>query len=122
MAEMKSVFLVIALSISSSVFAAQKILGEYSTVDIAECTSEIHFLKNGMGVFVDFCEGGDVNGNKTSFAWHMENGAIHAKINGNDEIFRYQDKLACSYIGKKGSADGLIGMDLYFWKKPINCK
>ena len=119
---MKLVFLIIAMSISAPVSAVQQILGEFSTVVGSECISEIHFSKDGKGVFVDYCNGIDGEGYKTSFAWHMENGTIHAKINGSEEIFRYQANLACSYIGKKGSADGLIGMDLYFWKKPVNCK
>ena len=119
---MKLVFFIIAIPASAPVSAAQPILGEFSTVIGSECISEIHFSKAGKGVFVDYCNGIDNEGYKTSFVWRMENGAIHAKINGNEEIFRYQDKLSCSYIGKKGSADGLTGMDLYFWKKPVNCR
>jgi hypothetical protein len=119
---MKPVFLIIAIFISAPVSAAQQMLGEFSTVVGSECISEIHFSKDGKGVFVDYCSGIDGEAYKTRFEWHMENSAIHANINGNEEIFRYQGKLACSYIGKKGNANGLTGMDLYFWKKPVNCK
>jgi hypothetical protein len=119
---MKLVFLIIAASISAPVSAAQQILGEFSTVVGSECISEIHFSKDGKGVFIDYCNGIDGVGYKTSFTWHAEKNIIHAKINGNDEAFIFQNKLSCSYIGKNGNSNGLIGMDLYFWKKPVKCK
>lgn len=124
--KMKPVFLITLFAISGPVFSSQNITGEFSTVSESECNSEIHFYKDGKGVFIDSCRREDgthiYNVEKNIFSWHIKNNKIIAKINGINETFTYHDKLSCAYFGENGSANGLIGFDLYFWRKPIICK
>ena len=123
---MKFTFLIILFSLSTPLFSSEKILGEFSTVSESECNSEIHFFKNGKGIFVDSCrkdDGSHINTiDKQNISWQLNNNKILVKINGLDETFTYHSQLSCSPFGKRGNANGLVGFDLYFWKKPIKCK
>lgn len=122
---MKSIFLIIIFVISNPVISSQKILGEFTTVSESKCNSEIHFFENGKGVFIDYCrrENGTYIGDihKDNISWHINNNILLVKINGINEIFTYHSKLSCNYFGVNGDSSGLIGFDLYFWRKPIKC-
>ena len=123
---MKFTFLIILFSLSTPLFSSEKILGEFSTVSESACNSEIHFLKNGKGVFIDSCRREDGSHietiDKQNISWQINNKKTLVKINGLDETFTYHSQLSCSPFGESGNANGLVGFDLYFWKKPIKCK
>lgn len=123
---MKFTYLIILFSFSKPLFSYEKILGEFSTVSESACNSEIHFFKNGKGVFIDSCRSedgshaGDID--KQNVSWKVNDNRIIVKINGLNEIFTYHNNLSCNPFGKKGYSNGLTGFDLYFWRKPIECK
>jgi len=123
---MKLVFIIITIVISNPFFSSQKILGEFTTVSESECNSELHFFKNGKGVFIDSCrrEDGSYIGDiyKDNISWYINSDVVFVKINGINETFTYDSNLSCIYFGKNGSLNGLVGFDLYFWRKPIKCK
>lgn len=123
---MKIVFLIMLFAISNPAFSSQKIIGKFTTVSESECNSEIHFLKNGAGVFIDSCrrDDGSYFGNiyKDKISWQINDDTLIVKINGINEVFTYHNALSCIYFGEHGSTGGLVGFDLYFWKKPIKCK
>jgi len=124
---MKLLFLIIIFAISNPIFSSQEIPGEFTTVSESECNSEIHFFKNGKGVFIDSCrrEDGSYIGDiyKDNISWHIINDEkLLVKINGINEIFTYYSKLSCIYFGETGDSNGLAGLDLYFWRKPVKCK
>ena len=123
---MKPVLLTILFTISNSVYSSQEILGEYTTVSESECNSEIHFLKDGKGVFKDSCRKEDgpliVDIHTENISWRINNDVLVTKINGIDEVFKYHEKLPCVSFGESGDSNGLIGFDMYFWRKPVECK
>lgn len=123
---MKFIFLITALSISGPLFPSQEITGEFTTVTESGCSSEIHFLENGKGVFIDSCryEDGSYVGDiyKDEISWKINNKKLIVNINGINENFTYHRKLSCGYFGEKGDSEGLIGLDLYFLRKPVKCK
>lgn len=123
---MKTAFLIIILAITNPVFSSPEILGEFTTVSEAACNSEIHFFKEGKGVFIDSCRAKDGTyfGNvyKDNISWQIKNDILVVKINGINETFSYHNKLSCNYFGEHGSANGLVGFDLYFWRKQVKCK
>ena len=123
---MKLTFLIILFSFSNPIFSYEKILGEFSTVSESACNSEIHFFKNGKGVFIDSCrsEDGSLLGNidKQNILWKVNDNKIIVKISGLNEVFTYHNNLSCHPFGEMGYSNGLIGFDLYFWRKPIECK
>jgi len=123
---MKLTFLIILFSFSNPIFSYEKILGEFSTVSESACNSEIHFFKNGKGVFIDSCrsEDGSLLGNidKQNILWKVNDNKIIVKISGLNEVFTYHNNLSCHPFSEMGYSNGLIGFDLYFWRKPIECK
>jgi hypothetical protein len=123
---MKLVFFTIIFTISNPVFSSQKILGEYTTVSEYECNSEIHFYKNGKGVFIDSCrrEDGSYIGDiyKDDISWNINNDRLLVKINGISETFTYHSNLSCISFGEDGGSNGLVGFDHYFWRKPVKCR
>ena len=123
---MKPISLIILFILSQPVFPSPDVTGKFVTVSESDCNSEIHFLKNGKGVFIDYCRGenGSYIGkvHKDNISWRMNNNSLSVNINGINEIFTYHSQLSCKYFGEMGHATGLVGLDLYFWKKPINCK
>jgi len=123
---MKSVLLIISIAITNPVVLSQKIPGEYTTVSESECNSELRLFKNGKGVFIDSCrsEDGTYIGDiyKDNISWHINGDVLLVKINGINEIFTYDSKLSCAYFGENGYSNGLVGFDLYFWRKPVKCK
>lgn len=123
---MKLTFLIILFVFSNPIFSYEKILGEFSTVSESACNSEIHFFKNGKGVFIDSCrsEDGYFLGNidKQNISWKVNDNKIIVKINSLNEVFTYHNNLSCHPFGEMGYSNGLIGFDLYFWRKPIECK
>ncbi len=123
---MKPILLFIIFTISTPVFSAQNIIGKFSTVSESECNSEIHFLKNGEGVFIDAChrEDGSLIGDikKSTISWQIKNKELIVKIHGISETVTCHDKLSCVYFGENGHSNSLVGFDLYFWKTPIKCK
>ena len=123
---MKPISFIILSLLSQPVFPSPEIAGEFITVSESECNSEIHFLKNGKGVFIDYCRGEDGSYigkvHKDNISWRMSTNSLLVSINGIDEVFTRHSQLSCKYFGEKGHATGLVGLDLYFWKKPIKCK
>lgn len=122
---MKSLIILIVLSISNPVFSLQKILGEFSTVSESECNSEIPLFKNGKGIFLESCrreDGTYVDMDKHDISWLINENKLTVKINGINEPFTYHNKLSCIDFGEKGNANGLVGFDLHFWRKSIKCK
>ena len=123
---MKFTYLIILFAFSTPLFSSEKILGEFSTVSESACNSEIHFFKNSKGVFIDSCrsEDGSLLGviDKQNISWKVNNNKIIVKINGLNEVFTYYNNLSCVPFGVKGQSNGLTGFDLYFWRKPIECK
>ena len=123
---MKSLLIIIIFSLSNPVFSFQKILGKFSTVSESQCNSEIHLFKNGKGIFVESCrreDSPDINAvDKHEISWQMNKNKLNIKINGINESFTYHNKLSCIDFGEKGSANGLVGFDFHFWRKPIKCK
>ena len=122
---MKLFFILTALAISNFVFSSQTIHGEFSTVSESECNSEIHFFKNGKGIFLESCrieDGTNVDIDKHDISWLINENKLTVKINGINEPFTYHNKLSCIDFGEKGNANGLVGFDLHFWRKPIKCK
>lgn len=123
---MNFTFLIILFAFSNPIFSYEKILGEFSTVSESACNSEIHYFKNGKGIFIDSCrsEDGSLLGNidKQNISWKVNDNKIIVKINGLNEVFTYHNNLSCIPFGEKGHSNGLIGFDLYFWRKPTVCK
>jgi len=100
---MKLTFLIILFAFSNPLFSYEKILGKFSTVIESACNSEIHFFKNGKGVFIDSClsEDGSLAGDidKQNIFWQVNNNKIIVKINGLNEVFTYQNNLSCNPFG-----------------------
>lgn len=123
---MKFTFLIILFVFSNPIFSSKKILGGFSTVSESACNSEIHFFENGKGVFIDSCRRDDGSHageiDKQNISWYVNDKKILVKINGLNEVFTYNNNLSCHPFGEKGYSNGLIGFDLYFWRKPIECK
>ena len=123
---MKAALLLLILSASYPALSSEKVLGEFSTIIEVGCHSEIHFLESGKGIYMDTCHKDRTPNSKPiekqNISWQMNKNKILAKINGINEIFTYHNKLPCADFGKTGSSDGFIGMDLYFWRKPVTCK
>jgi hypothetical protein len=123
---MKSISLAVLFIFSSPVLSSPEIIGEFITVSESDCNSGIHFFENGKGAFIDYCRGEDGSYigkvHKDSISWRMSDNSLLVNINGLDEIFTRHSQLSCKYFGEKGHAAGLVGLDLYFWKKPIKCK
>ena len=123
---MKKILFILLLITSNFAFSNQEIFGKFSTVSESECNSEIHFMENSTGVFLESCLKKDGTYkddiHRTIISWHIEDKKIIVKINGINETFTYDDKLSCEHFGKDGNANGLVGFDLFFWRKPIKCK
>lgn len=123
---MKSLLIIIIFSLSNPVFSSQTILGKFSTVSESQCNSEIHLFKNGAGFFVESCRRDDDSHfdevAKQEISWLMNKNKLTININGINESFTYHNKLSCIDFGEKGSANGLVGFDFHFWRKPIKCK
>jgi len=87
---------------------------------------QLPFQKNAKGVFLESCRRRDGTYkddiHRTIISWHIKDKKIIVNINGINETFTYDDKLSCAYFGKDGNANGLVGFDLFFWRKPITCK
>jgi len=124
--KIKKILLIILLTTPGPAFSNPEILGKFSTVSETECNSEIHFQKNAKGVFLESCRRRDGTYkddiHRTIISWHIKDKKIIVNINGINETFTYDDKLSCAYFGKDGNANGLVGFDLFFWRKPITCK
>lgn len=124
--KMKSIFFVLIFAIATPALSNEQILGEFSTVSESACNSEIHFFKNGKGVFIDSCRSDDGSHaaeiDKQNITWYVNNKKIVVKINGLNKVFTYHKNLSCHPFGEKGYSNGLIGFDLYFWRKSIECK
>jgi len=123
---MKLVFFIILITISNSSFSSQIVPGIYTTVNQSECSSEIHFFKNGKGEFIDSCrdEDGSIFGKvyKDNISWSLKNYKVFVRINGILETFTYHNELSCAHFGGKGVANGLEGFGYYFWRMPVKCK
>jgi len=124
--KMKKILFIMLITTSNPAFSNQKIIGEFTTVNESECNSEIHFQENGKGVFLESCLRRDgtykTDIHRTQVSWHLKNEKIIVQINGINETFTYDDKLSCDHFGKNGNANGLIGFDLFFWRKPVKCE
>jgi hypothetical protein len=107
--------------------ASENIIGKYEAVTESDCNFSLTLSAKGRGNFVQVCSREDESNKfdikKRKITWTVKGDVITVKgISKSPEEFTIHPSLSCEVFGGKGSAFGVHGYKIDFWKMPRDCK